>query len=212
MNRILIVAAYASVRAGMHALLSEWRDEEIVGYASGEEEMRSLLFSLRPNVVLFDGGSEEMLRIACALAETAIGLVALTEDREDAHLLATIGLRSWGWLRKEADGVEISGAVTAAAAGLIALDPSLMEWLAPLEASVSRRIPVEGLPGEALTAREREVLQLLAQGLPNKMIGVRLNISLYTAKFHVASILAKLGAASRTEAVAVGARRGYVTL
>ena len=63
-----------------------------------------------------------------------------------------------------------------------------------------------------LSAREREVLQLMAQGLPNKIIAARLSISLHTVKFHVASILAKLGAGSRTEAVTLGARRGYVIL
>jgi DNA-binding NarL/FixJ family response regulator len=67
-------------------------------------------------------------------------------------------------------------------------------------------------PGETLTAREIQVLQLMAQGLPNKIIAARLGISLHTAKFHVASILSKLGAASRTEAVTLGARHGFVAL
>jgi DNA-binding CsgD family transcriptional regulator len=69
-------------------------------------------------------------------------------------------------------------------------------------------------PGSAdtLTVREREVLQLMAEGLPNKLIAARLSISQHTVKFHVASILAKLGAASRTEAVALGARLGYLVL
>lgn len=67
-------------------------------------------------------------------------------------------------------------------------------------------------PAETLTAREREVLQLMAQGMPNKQIAGRLNISPHTAKFHVASILAKLGAVSRAEAVTRGARRGDLLL
>ncbi len=212
MNRILIVAPYASVRAGLHAMLSEADDHHIVTCVSGEEEMQSLLLSARPDVVVFDGSSEEMLRVAFTLAVAAIPLITLTEDREDARLLATVGLRAWSWLRKEADGAEISAAISATAAGLIALDSSLSEWLAPSEMLRQETTPYPILPGEALTAREREVLQLLAQGLPNKIIAVRLHISLYTAKFHVASILAKLGAASRTEAVTLGARRGYVTL
>ena len=66
--------------------------------------------------------------------------------------------------------------------------------------------------GETLTVRETEVLQLVAQGLPNKIIASRLGISLHTVKFHVAAILAKLNASSRTEAVTLGARRGYVVL
>jgi DNA-binding NarL/FixJ family response regulator len=67
-------------------------------------------------------------------------------------------------------------------------------------------------PGESLTARERDVLQLLAQGLPNKLIANRLHISEHTAKFHVSSIMTKLNAASRTEAVTLAARRGLLIL
>jgi DNA-binding NarL/FixJ family response regulator len=66
--------------------------------------------------------------------------------------------------------------------------------------------------GEALSGREREVLQLIAEGLPNKQIALRLGISPHTAKFHVAGVLQKLGAASRTEAVSTGLRRGWVSL
>ena len=68
------------------------------------------------------------------------------------------------------------------------------------------------MPDETLTTREREVLALMARGLPNKQIAARLSISLHTVKFHVASVLAKLGASSRTEAVTLGARRGAVSL
>ena len=66
--------------------------------------------------------------------------------------------------------------------------------------------------GEPLTPRERDVLQLMAKGLPNKLIAVRLSISQHTAKFHVSAIMTKLGAASRTEAVTIGARRGLLIL
>src|SRR5260370_38862805 len=66
--------------------------------------------------------------------------------------------------------------------------------------------------GEPLTPRERDVLQLMAEGLPNKLIAVRLSISEHTAKFHISAIMTKLGAASRTEAVTIGARRGLLIL
>ena len=66
--------------------------------------------------------------------------------------------------------------------------------------------------GEPLTPRERDVLQLMAEGLPNKLIAARLSISEHTAKFHVSAIMTKLGAASRTEAVTIGARRGLLIL
>src|SRR5260370_19153247 len=128
-------------------------------------------------------------------------------------MLARCSLRGWAYLLKEGDAVEITGAVRGAAAGLVVLARSL----APLLAAAAPRVP-DGpladapLSGEGLTAREREVLQLMARGLPNKQIASRLTISQHTVKFHVASILAKLGATSRTEAVTLGARRGHVIL
>jgi len=104
----------------------------------------------------------------------------------------------------------------AAAAGLVALDPAAVSRLSlpaaeeDVEAGDDEESPA---PADAtLTAREGEVLRLMALGLPNKTIASRLGISLHTAKFHVAQILAKLGATSRTEAVTLGARRGLITL
>jgi DNA-binding NarL/FixJ family response regulator len=99
------------------------------------------------------------------------------------------------------------------AAGLVVLHP---EALADALAGRPRReaLPARAVadPAQPLTAREIEVLGMLAEGLGNKTIAVRLGISTHTAKFHVASILAKLGAGSRTEAVTVGMRRGLVVI
>jgi DNA-binding NarL/FixJ family response regulator len=118
----------------------------------------------------------------------------------------------FGALPREATPEEIVAALTAVAGGLIALDRRLAS-----EALTSERAPTpvtEALPvaDETLTARELEVLQLLAQGLPNKIIASRLRISEHTAKFHVSSIMTKLNAASRTEAVTLAARRGLLIL
>ncbi len=108
-------------------------------------------------------------------------------------------------LDSRAGANEISAALTAALAGLITLHPDV--YRAPA--------PAAGLEGEAeraLTLRELEILEMLAEGLRNQAIGRRLGISAYTVKFHVASILAKLGAAGRTEAVTLGVRRGLISL
>ena len=104
---------------------------------------------------------------------------------------------------------QLIAAVQAAAAGLVVLHPSETDALFP-RASPEQQSIME--LAEPLTRREREVLQMLASGLGNKEIAARLNISEHTAKFHVASILGKLGAGSRTEAVALGIRRGLVLL
>jgi DNA-binding NarL/FixJ family response regulator len=107
---------------------------------------------------------------------------------------------------------QLQAAVSAVAQGLIVLSTMQAEYM--LE---ERRTAEFGdinpiLPGEALTIREREVLELLGQGLPNKLIARKLQISEHTVKFHVSSIYAKLGATSRTDAVSRGVRRGLITL
>lgn len=217
MIRVLIVAAYASVRAGLHVLLAGDEDLAVVGEVSGSAEMEGFLQGLpdtRPHVILADQSPGDTSRLVQTLesnGEGDIGLVLLAEEREDYSQLIGTGLSGWAYLLREAEGEEIAGAIRAAAAGLIALDRSIDPLLAASSSRTRSALPV--LSGEQpLTARESEVLQLMADGLPNKQIASRLSISLHTVKFHVASILAKLGATSRTEAVTLGARRGHVTL
>jgi DNA-binding NarL/FixJ family response regulator len=114
-----------------------------------------------------------------------------------------------GFLLADANGDEIAAAVGAVTQGLSVLEPPLGRTLAaaaPFSAAVDSQLE------EDLTAREHEVLALLALGLPNKTIASRLLISEHTVKFHVGSIMTKLGAASRTEAVTTAARRGLLTL
>ena len=123
-------------------------------------------------------------------------------------------------LPRNVTAAEIAGAIEAVAAGLYVLHPSDVDSIAALRAGepehASEPLPEFGEPVEplveALTAREIEVLQLLAEGLGNKEIASRLGISEHTAKFHVASILGKLGAATRTEAVTLGIRHGLVLI
>jgi DNA-binding NarL/FixJ family response regulator len=212
--RVLIVASYAAVRAGLHALLGEAEEDlTLLGTVSGSEEMERVLPGLEPDVVLYDNNAEEAARLLTMLAHTDIGLVMLSDDPDDYLRLANAPLRSWACLRKEAEGQEIAGAVRAVASGLLVLDRSLSGLLVANAPAVRpRHSPTDRPHDETLTAREQEVLQLMALGLPNKQIGGRLSISLSTVKFHVASILAKLGASSRTEAVTMGARQGLVSL
>jgi DNA-binding NarL/FixJ family response regulator len=112
-----------------------------------------------------------------------------------------------GVLSTHADGEQLALAIEAAAGGLFVLHPNEVR---AERSSPSRVVTLE--PAESLTARERQVLQMLAAGLGNKEIAARLKISEHTAKFHVASILGKLSASSRTEAVAIGLRRGLILL
>ncbi|HEY7851244.1 MAG TPA: response regulator transcription factor [Ktedonobacterales bacterium] len=134
---------------------------------------------------------------------------SLRQTVELARLVTGDGL-GFGALPRDAGTEEIVAAALAVASGLTALDRALaQEALAGL--ARGRPEPVSD-QSEPLTAREREVLQLLAQGIPNKQIAQRLSISEHTVKFHVSAIMTKLGAASRTEAVTTAARRGLLLL
>jgi DNA-binding NarL/FixJ family response regulator len=120
-----------------------------------------------------------------------------------AHAAEALAAGARGAVLRDASPERLGAALAAAAAGLVALDGALAPELL-------RAAPSE--PGEPLTPRELEVLPLLAEGLSNKQIGARLGIAERTAKFHVESILAKLPAGTRAEAVAVAARRGLLAI
>ncbi len=112
-------------------------------------------------------------------------------------------------LPRDAQPAEVSAAIEAAAAGLTAFGPDELDLLLP----AANSFEIEHEPAlEALSERETEVLALMAQGLANKNIADRLNISEHTVKFHVSSILSKLGASSRTEAVTKGLRDGLLVI
>jgi DNA-binding NarL/FixJ family response regulator len=148
-------------------------------------------------------------------------LVLLANTNEPGHsstpglssllqVVRRLGLRSWGIVPFDAPAAQLQAAVRATAEGLIVLPPSqasrLYESTPLVEASNL------ALPDESLTTREREVLELVSQGLSNKLIARRLQISEHTVKFHISSISSKLGASSRTDAVSRGLRRGLITL
>ncbi len=137
------------------------------------------------------------------LPSTELPIVALVDPGARAAELIAAGAR--GVVLREGDPARICAALVAVRAGLVVLDASLAE----------RALPEAPLPPddpEELTARERELLTLLASGLSNRRIAERLGISEHTAKFHVSSILAKLGVSTRTEAVVAAARRGLLWL
>ncbi len=136
---------------------------------------------------------------------------ALRQLGEVARVVEANG-QALGALLRDADADEIVTAVNAVAGGLITLDRRLARAFFQPERVAAPAAAALGADEETLTAREREVLQLLAQGFPNKIIAQRLHISEHTAKFHVSAIMTKLGAASRTEAVTNAARRGLLIL
>lgn len=210
MNRVFIVAQSARTRERLEDLLDA-RRIEVVGSASNLENAAEALAEEDADVLLVEAPNESVEELLEALAsagltkETAVVVLVDQSAPVWAGQALQAGIR--GVLTGDADAQQLALAVEAAASGLVVLDPGEVR----AERSSSAR-PVTLELSEPLTARERQVLQMLAGGLGNKEIASRLKISEHTVKFHVASILGKFGASSRTEAVAIGLRRGLILL
>ncbi|MGA2039228.1 MAG: response regulator transcription factor [Bryobacteraceae bacterium] len=199
MIRVLIAARSAMTRAGLETLVGSAPGLQLIGSypdASAAE-------ALGPDVLLAAG---TLVDLPPAVAR-APAIVLLTSESQPAfsHDAFKLGVRAV--LARDASPGAILAAVEAAAGGLAVIEPVELE---PLLAAASPT-PVSGAPA-TLTARELDVLRLVAEGDANKEIAWKLGISEHTAKFHVASILGKLNAGSRTEAVTIGIRRGLVLI
>ncbi|MCB0156183.1 MAG: response regulator transcription factor [Anaerolineae bacterium] len=204
--RVLIIADDPLARAGLAMLLAGQLGCQVVGQISGEAEALDALEVYRPDVILWDLGwnGEDSLEKLADLPEVGIPLVALLPDESLAGEARRLGLRSL--LLRSVTAEKLTAALQATAHHLEVLEPSLSEALLP--DSYAETAPLV----EALTPREVEVLHLLAEGLANKAIARRLEISDHTVKFHVNAILSKLGAQSRTEAVVRATRLGLIML
>ncbi|MBD3881584.1 response regulator transcription factor [Phormidium tenue FACHB-886] len=168
------------------------------------------LTALHPDIVLLEWDlSEEAPLAEDSLVEASqVGVVLLVEEFSSAWLNEVVRSPIRGILPQTATAAEITAAIEAAAAGLTVLHPDLIEALLPSQPIVPRPLPA----AQPLSRREVEVLEMLAEGLGNKTIAKRLNISEHTVKFHVGSIFSKLNVSSRTEAVTIGARQGLILL
>jgi two-component system nitrate/nitrite response regulator NarL len=206
----MVVAADRLVQAGLVSLLASRPGFRVAARVTQGVEALDFLADRSADVVLWDLGwgdqinLEETLEQLEQIVATGTPCVLLVADPGDALAARALGAR--GLLSREADPVLLIASIEAAAAGLVVVDPALSDALWP------GREPSIEPPTEPLTAREMEVLQLLADGLSNRAIGVRLQISEHTAKFHVTAIMAKLGAQSRTEAVVRATRLGLIYL
>lgn len=204
MIRIRLIASSSVVRAGLEAML-----REIAGFSvlsPGETNS----FSSQADVQLIESaaGAGSSARQSAFLGNDAPPTVLLADDLGRADLRRALHAGVRAVLPRDAEAAEIAAAIQAAAAGLIVLSSEDMDALLPAEPDP----PTSFVPGETLTSREMQVLGMLAEGLGNKDIAARLKISEHTVKFHVSSILGKLGATSRGEAVARGIREGLVVI
>jgi DNA-binding NarL/FixJ family response regulator len=200
----VIWAVDAAARDGVASLLEDVEGVEVVGVAEDELALVRLLEAARVDVVVVAWGPDSAGDFAHGLTEEA-AVIALVTDGADA--VTALGAGARAVLRHRAGRAEIAAAIQAVAAGLSVLSANLLDDLLRPSGADSARSDTE-----TLTPRELEVLALVAAGASNKLIARRLGISVHTAKFHVARVLEKLGAHSRAEAVAVGARLGLVLL
>jgi len=202
--RLFVAAPTAALRVALRARL-DGAGIAVIGDGPTPEDAP-------PDVDVVVIGDAERLRVSAgALADTGPrAVVALADDERPVQSLRALPLRGWAIVSRDAPAAELRAAATAAAQGFTVLPAGLAARLLPARLAASDAGLDE--PLEPLTPREREVLELLAHGLSNRQIAERLGISEHTAKFHVAAVLAKLGATSRTEAVSRGVRRGLITL
>ena len=217
MTSVFIVAPSPLARASLENLLRV-RQVEIAGSFASLDDLSSRLDDIPVDAILVDSTGEPFESFLDSVIVSGLAsdftVVLIVEPASLAALSAALGAGVRAVLPNDISSDQLVAALQAVASGLRVLHPT--QALTPVNtngfpSSPGRSPGLEEL-AEPLTPRESEVLQMLASGLGNKEIAAKLAISEHTVKFHVASILGKLGAASRTEAVSLGIRRGLILL
>ncbi len=202
--RVLIADDHAVVRAGLRQLLATFEGIELVGESADGVEAVARATELRPDVVLMDiemprvDGIEATRRILEACEDAHVVILTSFSDRE--QILRALDAGAAGYVLKDAEPQELAAAIRAAARGESPLDPRAASALL-----AARRAPS---PADQLSPRELEVLAMVVEGLPNKLIARRLEISEKTVKAHLTSIFRTIGATDRTQAALWAQRQG----
>ncbi len=207
--RVLIADDHAVVRQGLRTFLELQDDIEVVADVADGEAALSAVEAHAPDVVLMDlvmpgvGGIEAIRRLRELRPQTRV--LVLTSFLDDENLFPAVRAGAAGYLLKDVEPSELVRAIHTVADGEALLHPAVAARLMEEFSETERPAPEE-----ALTAREREVLGLIARGLPNKLIARDLEIAEKTVKTHVSSILGKLGLTDRTQAALYAVRAGLI--
>jgi DNA-binding NarL/FixJ family response regulator len=203
--RVLVADDHPMLREGLTAVLGTQPDFEVIGEAADGSEVVTLAKKLQPDVILLDLEMPRVDGVAALerLRDVEARTIVFTAYDTDERILRSLRAGARGYLLKGAARAEIFDAIRTVHSGGSLLGPAVTSRL--LE-----HIEQGDEQSDGLTPRELEVLTLLARGLKNAEIASELFISERTVKFHVSSILAKLGAETRTEAARIAVRRGLV--
>ncbi len=202
MIRVTIVSPNSALRIGLRELLGRQPDIKVVGETVDLESVNEMETEV---AVLASVSSARFVN-----RKSSFAILFLTDDVESVRSMLNSNTQAWGILSPDATEDELTAAVRAVGEGLWVGAPGLVQSLIRL--SGRRESSSEESLVEQLTAREMEVIQLMAQGLANKQIALSLSISEHTVKFHLSSLYAKLGISSRTEAVKRGIELGLISL
>jgi DNA-binding NarL/FixJ family response regulator len=211
--RVVVADDQTAVREGLALMLSLLDDVEVVGEAADGEAAVELVARHSPDVVLMDLRMPRMDGVAATgairAAHPETRVVVLTTFADDEHILTALQAGALGYLTKDAGRVQIAQAVRAAAAGQSVLDPKVQQRL--LAAAVQSSPAPPPAPADGLTARETEVLSLIAAGLSNREIAERLYVTEVTVKSHINRLFAKIGVRDRAQAVRYAYERGLAS-
>ncbi len=205
--RIAVAATSAFRRAGLESIIRSHPEFRLAGSFGAMASLVSFARSTELDVMVIDSDSIRDL-LPEAASDAAIVLLTELADARSISRLLRGGVRAI--LSRESEPDDVLSAIYAAYDGLVLLSATTAETLAAVYGDQS--LESEDELSEEITARETDVLRMLAEGLVNKDIAARLGISEHTVKFHISSILDKLGASTRTEAVTLGIRRGLIPI
>ena len=211
--RILLADDHTVMRSGLRALLERQQNFEVVGEADNGREAVSLCASLLPDIVIMDVGMPLLNGVEATKAllrqSPSTGVVMLSMHSDEVYVMRSLQAGARAYLLKDSAAPDLISAIDAVSHGKSFFSPAIRSLLAEDFIQVLRQKgAVDSY--ELLTAREREILQLLAEGKSNKEVAADLNISLYTVETHRSNILEKLGLHTPAELILYAVRKGII--